>query len=285
MDYEVEYNNRARTPEHPEIIARWERDSADYRSSHPGAEIGLAYGPTERTIIDVFPGDRAISGRRPVVMFIHGGYWQSLDKDRFSFLARGANAHGFTVALPSYDLCPNVTLPVIIEQIRAACLWLWERFESNLVLLGHSAGGHLAAAMLTTDWRAFHDEAPADLVAGGLAVSGVFDLEPLIPTSINTALRLDRNTARDSSPVHWSPRPGTRLIAAVGADESSEFLRQSRMMCDVWNGHGADCTYLEVSDANHFTVIEPFADPASDLTARLVALAQQASGFSPEDAA
>ncbi len=154
VDYEVEYNNRARVPENPALIAGWARDAAAYRATPRAALDFLWSGRTH--IIDFFPGD----GKGPIVVFIHGGYWQALDGSSFSHLARGLNAHGIGVAIPSYDLCPNVTVDEIIGQMRMASREL-ARLGQPLVISGHSAGGHLAACMLATDWPAFDASLPA----------------------------------------------------------------------------------------------------------------------------
>jgi len=180
IDYEVEYNNRARVPENPTLMAGWARDAAAYREQH--APRVVAYGPSARNTIDIFPGDN----QGPIVVFIHGGYWQALDGSSSSHCARGLNAHGIDVAVPSYDLCPHVTIDVIIQQMRVAAREL-ARLGRPLVLSGHSAGGHLAACLLATDWPAYDASLPKDLVIAAYTISGLFDLVPLVRTSINGA--------------------------------------------------------------------------------------------------
>jgi arylformamidase len=164
VDYEVEYNNRARVPENPAIIAGWSRDAAAYREAHQAKTI--AYGPGARNRIDLFSG----KGEGALVVFIHGGYWQALDGSFFSHLAAGLNAHGIDVAVPSYDLCPAVSITDIIGQMRTAMREL-AKLGRPLVVSGHSAGGHLAACMLATDWHALDASLPArgtlDAVVGG----------------------------------------------------------------------------------------------------------------------
>ena len=155
VDYEVEYNNRARVPENPALIAGWARDAAAYRATHVPRSI--SYGPGAANIIDYFPGD----GEGPIVVFIHGGYWQALDGSSFSHLARGLNAHGIGVAIPSYDLCPNVTSRKSSGRCGPPSREL-ARLGQPLVISGHSAGGHLAACLLATDWPAFDASLPAE---------------------------------------------------------------------------------------------------------------------------
>src|SRR5690554_2096305 len=152
IDYEREYDNRGLVPEHPEIFARGERNAAAYRAASSKAKLGISYGPSPRQIIDFFPGKDA-GADAPLVMFIHGGFWRMRSPVEFSHLAKGANAHGVDVALAGYDLCPQVTLAAIIEEMRAACLHLWRSHRKRLTVVGHSAGAHLAACMLATDFK------------------------------------------------------------------------------------------------------------------------------------
>ena len=266
IDYEVEYNNRARVPENPVLIAGWARDAAAYREKH--APRVISYGTGARHVVDVFPGD----GGGPIVVFIHGGYWQALDGSSFSHLARGLNAHGLSVAIPSYNLCPNVTVEEIIAEMRMASREL-ARLGRRLVISGHSAGGHLAACMLVTDWTAFDASLPSDLVIAAYAISGLFDLGPLVDTSINKALGLDQTTARAASPLFWRPPAHGSLDAVVGEAESVEYFRQSRTIVELWGKAGVATRFGTVAGANHFTAIAPLADPDSPMVLRLKELA------------
>jgi arylformamidase len=262
VNYEVEYNNRVRVPENPAIMAGWARDAAAYRARH--APRAIAYGPGARNTIDFFSGDN----QGPVVVFIHGGYWQAFDGSSFSHLACGLNAHGVDVAIPSYDLCPGVGVDDIIAQMRIAAREL-ARLGRPLVICGHSAGGHLAACMLATDWPVIDASLPAELVVAAYAISGLFDLGPLVETSINKALRLDAATARAASPLFWkAPRRGS-LDAVVGENESAEYFRQSRTIVERWGTVGSATRFGTVPAANHFTAIAPLAAPDSPMVARL----------------
>ncbi|HVZ52442.1 MAG TPA: alpha/beta hydrolase [Pseudolabrys sp.] len=274
INYEVEYDNRARVPEHPEIFARWERDAAAYRAGAHGAVLGLKYGPSPRQTIDLFPtvGD---DGKAPLALFIHGGWWRSLEPAKFSQIAAGANARGVTVAVAGYDLCPDVSIATIVEQMRAACLYLWRKRGQRVFVYGHSAGGHLTACMMATDWKTLAADAPADLVPAGYAISGVFDLAPLLQTSVNKDLGLDEKSAHDLSPITWKVPSGRTLDAVVGGNESSEFLRQSLIISEAWRKVGAETRYEAIPGANHFTVLDPLCDANSAMTARVVELARQ----------
>jgi|SRR6516165_5886787 arylformamidase len=271
LDYEVEYDNRARVPEHPEIFARWQREASAYRAAAQNAKLGITYGSSVRRTVDLFPakGD----DKAPLAMFIHGGWWRSLEPASFSQMAAGLNGRGITVAVVGYDLCPNCSIADIIEQMRAACLLLWRKRRQRIFIYGHSAGGHLAACMVATDWKAFASDAPTDLVPAAYSISGVFDLLPLIHVSQNLDLQLDETEARRVSPLHWHVPPGRSLDAVVGALESSEFLRQSKSIVEAWRRVQALTRYEEIAGTNHFTVIDPLNDPNSAMTARVAAMA------------
>jgi arylformamidase len=268
IDYEAEYNNRARVPEHPSLIAGWARDAQAYRESQRKTCHTICYGPGARHTIDVFPA----RNQGAMVVFIHGGYWQALDGSFFSHLAAGLNAHGVSVAIPSYDLCPQVSIDDIIAQMRHAAREL-ARLGRRLVISGHSAGGHLAACLMATDWRSIDAALPENLVQAAYTISGLFDLGPLVKTSINHALGLDETSARRASPLFWPAPMHGSLDAAVGGDESAEYLRQSRTIVDAWRRGGIETRFAEVPGANHFTAIAPLADPHSPMTLRLCDLA------------
>jgi len=266
VDYEVEYNNRARVPENPALIAGWARDAAIYREHH--VPRAISYGPGPRNSLDFF----ASSNDGPIVVFIHGGYWQALDASFFSHLAGGLNAHGISVAVPSYDLCPDVSVDDIIGQMRDAMREL-ARLGRPLIVSGHSAGGHLAACMLATDWPQFDASLPADLIIAAYAISGLFDLVPLVETSINKALGLDPATAKAASPLFWKAPARGSLDAVVGGNESAEYFRQSRFIVEAWGAAGIATRFGTVPGANHFTAIAPLVDSNSPMVLRLRQLA------------
>jgi arylformamidase len=278
IDYEKEYDNRARVPEHPAIFERWNAETAAYRAASPGAQLGISYGPSPRQTIDLFPGKGAAADA-PLAMFIHGGWWRALSPASFSQMAKGANAHGVTVAVVGYDLAPTVSIATIIDQMRAACLALWRTHRKRIMVYGHSAGGHLTACLTATEWKTLDPTAPNDLVPAGYAISGVFDLAPLMQISINADLKLTEKSAHDCSPLYWQVPIGRTLDAVVGGIESEEFLRQSRTIADVWKG-SAQTRYEAIPGANHFTVLDPLTDANSSMTKRVVELARQTQGIS-----
>jgi arylformamidase len=259
---EVQYDNRSAVPDHPALMAEWKRQAEAARVAHPPTL--LRYGPGEREVMDLFEA----GPDAPVALFIHGGYWQALDKDWFSGIATALLGHGVSLALPSYDLCPAVTLGRIVMQMRAATDLIRARTGSRPLVFGHSAGGHLAACLLS-EGRA----------CAAVAISGVFDLRPLVATSINGALKLDSMEAAALSPILW-PAPnggapgGTVLDCLVGADETSEFVRQSRDMAAAWGARGAETRFQALEGLNHFTVLSPLTDPDSAMVRRVVELAK-----------
>jgi arylformamidase len=216
-----------------------------------------------------------------VLVFIHGGYWRSLDKSDFSFIAPAFNAAGALVLVPNYALCPAVTIEHIALQMAQAVAWAVDHAAehggdtSRIALVGHSAGAHLAAMLLTCRWKDLDADLPAQPLAGALAISGLYDLEPLrhAPCVMND-LRLTPTSVSRLSPAFF-PRPkGGKLFAVVGLEESDEFLRQNALIRDVW-GPTAVPVCETLPGTNHFTVLSPLADPASrlhELALRLLGL-------------
>jgi arylformamidase len=260
MNWEAQYNNRAAVPDHPAVMGRWKVDAELSRTARPPVE--LTYGDRPREVMDLWE----VAPDAPLAIFIHGGYWQALDKAWFSWISGPLLAHGISVAIPSYDLCPEVSLGRIVCQMRAVAELLRQRTGARPFVFGHSAGGHLAACLLS-EGRA----------SGALALSGVFDLEPLILTSLNNALDLDVTTARALSPIHWTPPNGDTLGGAaldclVGGAETAEFIRQSRAMADVWAAKGVRTRFEVIEGLNHFTVLDPLAAVESGLVKRIVAM-------------
>lgn len=268
LDYEAEYNNRRRVPDSQAIAARWQAAAADYaRSAH--CEADLPYGKGERQRYDLFHA-REPSGA--LILYIHGGYWQRGDRKDYSFIAAPFNRAGIDVAVASYSLCPAATVAGIVAELRLCLAALWRKTERIPFVVGHSAGGHLTAAMLAGDWKGVSG-VPETLVAAGCAISGVFELAPLIGTSLNEALRLDARTAREASPLLWPPVSGRTLVAAVGELESGEFHRQSRAIVARWGQAGVHTDLLSVANTNHFTIIDELVNPDSALFRRVAALA------------
>jgi arylformamidase len=269
---EREYNLRAAFPDHPQWLARWAADSVAARA-RLDARLDLRYGRAPQQTIDVFPA----AGARGTLLFIHGGYWRALDKSDHSFVAPPLVANGIGVAVVNYDLCPQVSIARIVEQCREAVFWLRQEGPRHglsarrLIVAGHSAGGHLAAMLVATDWPA-HGAPGA--VAGAVAISGVFDLEPLLQVSFNSDLQLDAAQARALSPVYLRPPVAVPVLLAVGAAETSAFIAQSGLLWERWT----DCRPpgrngpLLIAARHHFSVLTELSDPTSALCRALLAL-------------
>ncbi len=272
-DAERGYNNRAAVPDHPRWLARCaEMSLAALATLAPRRDV--RYGPNPKETLDLFVPKAAPRG---TLAFIHGGYWRTLDKADFAFVATPFVARGYAVANLNYDLCPAVTVATIVDECRRAVAWLAREGPRHgapapLVLSGHSAGGHLVAMMYATDWPALEVSTPP--FVGGVSLSGVHDLEPLLATTINADVRLDAEQVRALSPIHLTPAVQVPLFVAVGADETSEFVRQSHLMFDAWPSHhpAGMPAALEIAGTHHFSVVADYADADSVLTGRTLAL-------------
>lgn len=271
-ELQAQYSARAAVPEHPAIFARWRDASAAYREAAAAAgraRLDLAYGPDPRERIDLFLPDGP--GPAPLHVFLHGGYWQSLERSDFSSVAAAPNAAGLAVAIVGYPLCPAVTLGRIVVAVRAAIAWLAcaplpDIRATPMHVAGHSAGGHLAAMLAITDWNGVDPRVTARPLGGIAPVSGVFDLEPLVHTRINDALGLDRDRARALGPLGAPPPCGCRLEAFVGGDESAEFRRQSQALVDAWQERAGDAAVLHrLAGRNHFTVLDAVYAPGGPM--------------------
>ena len=287
---DAQYNHRARVPDHAQVMARWAQASALARTGAAGARLDVRYGASAGETLDIFPAVQpsARPGAQfgaqpaaPVLVFIHGGYWRSLDKADHSFVAPSFNVDGAAVVVPNYALCPAVSIEHITLQMAAVVAWVWRHAASfgadpaRIALAGHSAGGHLAAMLLCCRWKEVADDLPAQPLSGALALSGLYDLEPLRHTPmLQGDLKLTPSSVARLSPAFF-PRPkGAKLHAVVGLDESDEFLRQNTLIRDVW-GPTAVPVCQTVPGCNHFTVLNQLADPRSrvhDLALRLLGL-------------
>jgi arylformamidase len=264
---DVQYNNRARISEHPQIFERWARASERVRSGMTSV-LDVAYGEGPNETLDVFPAAQRGS---PVFVFIHGGWWRSLDKSDHSFLAASLVAAGAMVVMPNYALCPGtdeqpVSIETITLQMVRALSWVYRNAAlyggrpGRIVVAGHSAGAHLAAMLMCCDWHEVAGDLPARVVHSALAISGVYDLEPVRQTPfLQGDLRLTPEAVDKLSPAHFR-KPHGRLLAAVGAQESEEFLRQNELIQQAW-GTVTVPVCETIADTNHLTVLHDLADP------------------------
>ena len=280
------YNNRAAVPDHPRWLALFAESSASARTAlSPGLDV--RYGPGPKETLDLFVPAAAARG---TFLFLHGGYWRALDKSDFSFVATPFVKAGYAVAVANYDLCPAVSIATIVEQCRRAVTWIVREGAARganpdrIVVGGHSAGGHLAAMLFTTDWAT--SGLPRNPVAGGVSLSGVHDLAPMVLFSYNTDLKLDDAEAARQSPVLLTPRTRAPLVLAAGADETPEFIRQTQILWDAWpaNRPAGARTPMLIPGRNHFSVVVDYADPASELTLATLALFEDGARRPPRPA-
>ena len=255
----------------------WQRDSERARAELEHRP-DVPYGPSLDERLDLFPAPPRAGGGRgapPILIFIHGGYWRRFTAREFSFVARGPTAAGLTTLVPTYSLCPKVTVDEIVRQMRAAVAWAWRNADEiggdreRIFVAGHSAGGHLTAMCLLTDWEGGYG-LPRDVVKGGCAISGLFDLRPFPYTYLQPALQLDMAQALRNSP-HLLDLPGAAppLLVTYGTAETPEFQRQSEDFLARWRGHGLAGRSFPQPGRDHFTAIADLADADAPLTVEI----------------
>jgi arylformamidase len=244
------YNNAAAVRNSAEIVTDWQARSDRLRAAH-APTMDMRYGPAERNRLDHFPGDPS----RALLVFIHGGYWQARAKELFAFLAAGPMAHGIGVTLVGYTLAPQIRLDGIVAEIRAALDFIAVKYP-RVVLAGWSAGGHLSAMAM-----------PHPAVKAGLAISGIYDLEPMRLSYLNDKLRLDEPEQKRNSPM-LLPAMKKPLVVAYGRSELPELQRQSEDYAKL-----AKAKPLGLERHDHFTILEELASPGGALTREVLALA------------
>ena len=276
------YNNRALVPDFADHFAHWTNASAQARDALK-PQVDVRYGDGLNETLDIFPAARADA---PVVIFIHGGYWRSLDKSDHSFVAPALRDMGACVVVVNYALCPGtteqpVTVPDIALQMAKATAWVWRHIAAhggdrrNISVIGHSAGGHLAAMLLACDWKKLGRDLPAGLVRKAMSISGLFDLDPVRKTLfVQGDLKLTPAHVRMASPAKWQ-RPGKGvLFTVVGGNESPEFLRHNRLIHQAW-GPKTVPVCEELPGLNHFSVVTDLTRPGTRLNALALALIQR----------
>jgi len=264
--YESAYNPRLAVPQYADHFESWRKKSAAARATL-SSYLDVRYGSHPMEKLDIF---RAARQSRALLVFIHGGYWRALDKSDHSFVAVPFVERGVTVALPNYALAPSVNVQDIVLQVLQACAWL-HRNGSNfgaptgkLFVAGHSAGGHLTAMTMAALWPKFSPDLPRKIVQGGLSVSGVYDLAPIMRTpSINADVGLTRAEVSRVSPALMPPATNAPLYTAVGGKEQEGFHQQNKLIRDKWKSVAKDD--LACPDDNHFTILDRFATPGSAL--------------------
>ena len=266
-ELDAQYNNRERFPDYAAYFRKWADDSERTRESLAG-KLDVSYGEHPKQTLDIFPADGTNAA---INLFIHGGYWQSLDKSDFSYVARGFVPHNVTTIVINYALAPGDGMDEIVRQNRAAVAWTWKNAEAfgadrkRIHVSGHSAGGHLVAMLLATDWTDFAPGLPRDVVKTGCAISGLFDLEPIRLCYLNEVLGMDEAEAARNSPVRLSYPVPAALVIAVGALESDEYHRQAHAMETVWRNLGYPTEVMDAADLDHFTIADRLGLPDSEI--------------------
>src|SRR5262245_15653667 len=248
------YNNTAAVGQakRDAYVADWTERSSAIRNA-PGARLDLRYGGGGRHRLDVFPCGAPAA---PTLIYIHGGYWQMNDKEPYAFLGEGVRGAGFNLALVEYTLAPAARMDQIVAEVRSAVAWVIEHAKetegdpARVFVSGHSAGGHLTA-MAMTDAR----------VAGGVAISGIYDLEPIRLNYLNEKLGLDVAETERTSPMGHFPATAAPLVVTVGLGELPELVRQSKEYAAAWTGRGLPGRYLPVPAHDHFSILEELARP------------------------
>jgi arylformamidase len=277
-----QYNCRAQETDFQALVENW-RERSERLRSRTVAGLDLSYGSGKREKLDIFPARPEApaleSTPAPTLLFFHGGYWQAMDKSLFHFLAEGPNAQGINVVFANYPLAPAATIKEIVASCRRCVAWLLQQGAGHgaptkrLIPAGHSAGGHIVAMLMAADWAQLHPARPADPFRGGLALSGVFDLEPIRLCYLNQALSLDEKTVQENSPIRLKPVCRGPLAVAVGDLESEEFKRQSREFAEYRATHGFSAEFLIQPNANHFAILDALTTPGSVVNDALLQLA------------
>lgn len=265
-ELELLYSHRHRIAGYDGYLERWPRESAEARERLE-VVADVAYGRHAAERYDVFP---AGSGA-PVQVFFHGGYWHSQDKHGFEFMAPTWVSRGMAFVSANYPLCPDATLPQLLDACRRCVAHVRDHVESwggdpeRLYVSGHSAGGHIVACLLSTEWQSMRAGMPEDVVRGGVAMSGVYDLEPMLHLEVNDTLRVDAAVVRDCSPLRTVPRTAGPLVLAVGSGEGEEFARQQADYAAAWRDAGLPCRAMVLDGENHFSIVDRFGEEGTEL--------------------
>jgi arylformamidase len=269
-ELELQFNPRATVPDHEAVVTAGVERSAAYRAEAKNASFDVAYGAHPMETMDIFRP--AAPAGAPVHVYIHGGFWRSRVKEDFSYVAGPLVEAGAIVCVVNYALCPDVTLDEIVRQMRACCAFLWRNPDAHggdpdrIHVSGHSAGGHLTAMLMATDWPGYEAGLPKDLVKSAVLISGIYEIAPVMNTSVQDAVQLTPEIAERNSPVLMKPATNAPMAIAVGGVESDEFRRQSKALADLWTAH-APVEFFELDGLNHFTVLSETANADNRLTA------------------
>ena len=271
-EIDLEYNMAITVPDTKRWMEKvYVQESAKVRHELK-CKLDVRFGPTVDETVDVFPAKEPGAA---LLVFIHGGYWNWGSSKEFSLVARGPVAHGVTVVVTNYSLCPKVTIAGITRQSRAVIAWLHRKASkfngdpSRIFVAGHSAGGQQVGMLGATDWHGEYGM-PNDIIKGGIPISGIFDLHPLRYSYLQPKLLLTHEVILQQSPYLNIPRSGPPLLVTFGREESEEFHRQSTDYLDAWRANGLQGE-LHIQEAkHHFSAIEGLTDANSPLCKALI---------------
>jgi len=268
-----DYANQRAVPDFATYFERWRRSSEAFRNANPTCILDVPYGPGWRQTADIFPAD--IGKKVPVFVFIHGGWWYFLDKKDHSFIVKPYHESGCVCVCVTYPLAPAVTITEIVESVRQSLLWVYRNIErfggdpENIHIAGHSAGGHLTAMMMLTDWTSYG--APRDLIKSGCAVSGLFNLVEIVNVPQNANFRMLPSVAYCNSPIRLIPESASPLVVCVGKNETAGFLRQHKDFVAAWASDARPLIDASLDGENHFSVIEHLGRSESPLFRTVIA--------------
>jgi arylformamidase len=255
-----QYNNRLNAPDHERDLQRWELLSREAEKKYPPIK-NIPYGELPDEKLDIFPSEQALS---KTLVFIHGGYWYKHVAADFYLIAEAFKSYGFTTVLIDYPLMPVHSLDQLVISCRRSIHWVQQNIANyngdptQIYVAGHSAGGHLASMMMTV-------EELNTAIKGVCAISGLYNLLPVQLCYVNETIHLDSETVLRNSPVRLSPEVACPLLLAVGANESAEYLEQSRELYSSWSNQNANLELLEIPDADHFSILETMLVTSSPL--------------------
>lgn len=268
-----QYSPRAQAPDHEQYFQLWRVSGPAYQKNRV-AEVWFGESPGQSFDLFLPKGVE----KPPLHLFIHGGYWQALDKRNHAHMADALLKAGIAVAMVNYDLMPDVDLSEIVRQCRTGVARAYDVAadygydRDRFTVSGHSAGGHLSGALACTDWVAFREDLPADLLKGAVPISGLFDLEPLSKTGMQPVFRFTADDIASLSPVFMKPVAKIPIVLSVGSLESPEFHRQSALFADHMRAHGCPVSDAEMVGYHHFSIVEALTDPSAPLTAAIIDL-------------
>ena len=275
----AQYDLRPLWPDVPEVIKYRETESARVRQKLSGYQ-DLSYGEGKGHKLDVFSASD-VRGLGPALIYIHGGYWQLSDKNDTTYIAPAFLSSGISFITINYSLAPIATMGQIVEECRSAVRWIYQNASEfgidskKLFLAGHSAGGHLTAMMLATDWKKYDPGMPKVPINGACALSGIYDLEPVRLSFLNKVLGLKVDDALQNSPVYLDPASDVPLILSVGERETDEFKRQQNEFLATWSAKGLGVMEIAAPNCHHYTIVEHFGDAESALHQAMVAMIRQ----------